>query len=72
MNQYGQPPQWNQAHVLFQCAPWNAPGAMMRRSMTILVYGDTETAVFRELQKRFPRHCNLTILDLWWTPGRDR
>ena len=63
MNRHGSPPRWNKVRVVFECALIIAPFNVSRRSMTLMVYGDTEFAVLHALRMQFPRHCDFTILD---------
>ena len=72
MNRHGTSLRWNKARVVFECAPIIAPSAVSRRTMTLMVYGDSEFAAMRALRTQLPRHCDFTILDLHWAQGGHR
>lgn len=72
MKRHGTSPRWNRARVVFECCPIIAPSAVTRRSMTLMVYGDSEFAALHALRMQFPRHCDFEILDLEWADGGHR
>jgi hypothetical protein len=56
---------WHRAHIKFQYSP-KGQSNRVHNSVTVQVYGDTESAAMQALRKHFPSWDDFVILEIDW------
>jgi len=56
--------QWMNLRIAFECAPESAPRMRQRKTMTLQVYGDSESAILAALRKAWPGYVDFVLLDV--------
>jgi hypothetical protein len=57
---------WNKAHIKYQYSPENDSNHRSIDSMTLNVYGKSESAALQQLRKTHPSRTDFVILELEW------
>lgn len=57
---------WHRANIKFQYSPKSDTNHRSITSVTLQIYGDTESAVLQKLRETYPDWTDFVILDLDW------
>ena len=57
---------WNKARIKFQYSPQSDVNHRSIDSVTMNIYGNSESAVLQQLRKSYPSRADFVILELNW------
>jgi len=63
---------WHRAHIKFQYSPKGNSAHRSITSVTLQIYGQSESAVLQQLKKTYPSWQDFVILELNWVGRVER